>query len=198
MQFNKLNKMVSSEKLKEIIKGCLQNKELDMKQLYNISYGKLMNIPVRYTSSLEDAKWYFNMGMLRVYDSLKKFDLERPYFPWAGTIILRSCIDQLRSPHSLNRNKNIVDIEMSTINMPEINEILNNYEMEDIIHQLRILSPKQRIVFSLYVIDDYSHKQIQEMTGININTSKWLLARSKEILKSNLSQTSLKRNHNAV
>lgn len=190
--------MINPEKLSLIIGGCVRKEKRDMEQLYHLSHNKLLNIPIRYTSNLEDAKWYFNLGMLRVYDNLKKFDVSRAYFPWAGTIILRSCIDQLRSSNSLRSDDRIIGLEQSPIDIQELNAILDVHESEEIIHQLRILSPKQRTVFSLFVIDEYSHKEIQELTGININTSKWLLSKAKDLLKTNLSLTLNRRNNNAV
>ena len=48
------------------------------------------------------------------------------------------------------------------------------------------LPDRYRLVFTLYVLDDYSHKEIAEMLGISDGTSKSNLARARGILKNKI------------
>ena len=98
----KVIQMMRPDVLKAIIKGSRRGKNADMERLYKYSYVKLLNVAVRYTSNISDAQWYFNMAMLNVFKSLKKYDSSRAYLPWARTLIIRSCIDQLRQKQALH------------------------------------------------------------------------------------------------
>ena len=60
---------------------------------------------------------------------------------------------------------------------------MNNLDNDSIIQVLQKLPENERLVFSMYELDGYTHKEIQELTGIKSNTSKWLLAKSKRTLK---------------
>lgn len=48
------------------------------------------------------------------------------------------------------------------------------------------LPDKYRLVFNLFVLDGYSHKEIAEMLVISVGTSKSNLSRAKKILKDKL------------
>ena len=53
-------------------------------------------------------------------------------------------------------------------------------EFEEIISVLDLLPPGYRTVFNLYVFEDYKHREIAEMLGISINTSKSQLILAKK------------------
>lgn len=183
---SKVVQMINEEVLHSIIKGCLKKKDSDMEKLYKYSYIRLLNVAVRYTQSITDAQWYFNLAMLRVFKALESYDRSKAYLPWARTIIIRSCIDQFRSKKALE----VTQLESTHMDhyddLKDFNAFLNTIEIEDIIDKLRVLPDNQRVVFSMFVIDDYTHKEIEELTGINKNTSKWLLSQAKKNLKSHL------------
>jgi RNA polymerase sigma-70 factor (ECF subfamily) len=53
----------------------------------------------------------------------------------------------------------------------------------DFINQL---PESSKMVFNLFTVDGYSHKEIGEMMGINEGTSKWHLNNARKILKTKL------------
>ena len=82
------------------------------------------------------------------------------------------------------RNQNIFEIVSENIAEEETVEIDNDeISLEFLTQIIQELPDRYRLVFNLYVIDDYSHKEIAEMLNINIGTSKSNLARAKGILK---------------
>jgi RNA polymerase sigma-70 factor (ECF subfamily) len=60
---------------------------------------------------------------------------------------------------------------------------LTNASAEKIIELIQQLSPAYKTVFNLYVVEEYSHKEIAEMLNISIGTSKSNLAKAKGKLK---------------
>jgi RNA polymerase sigma-70 factor (ECF subfamily) len=56
-------------------------------------------------------------------------------------------------------------------------------QAEVALQAIQLLSPAYRTVFNLYVIEDYSHKEIAEMLGISEGTSKSNLAKAKQNLQ---------------
>jgi RNA polymerase sigma factor (sigma-70 family) len=54
------------------------------------------------------------------------------------------------------------------------------------VSMIQALSPKYRLVFNLFAIEGYSHKEISTMLGITEGTSKSNLARARAILQRNV------------
>ena len=59
---------------------------------------------------------------------------------------------------------------------------------EKAVEAIQKLSPGYRTVFNLFVIEDYSHKEIAEMLGISEGTSKSNLSKAKKNLKQILTE----------
>jgi RNA polymerase sigma-70 factor (ECF subfamily) len=75
--------------------------------------------------------------------------------------------------------------QSETVNPMEEQEIENTkvLQAEVALQAIQLLSPAYRTVFNLYVIEDYSHKEIAEMLGISEGTSKSNLAKAKQNLQ---------------
>ena len=64
-----------------------------------------------------------------------------------------------------------------------------NISLDFLLKIIQELPDRYRLVFNLYVMDDYSHKEIAEMLGITIGTSKSNLARAKMSLKEKIDKS---------
>ena len=60
------------------------------------------------------------------------------------------------------------------------NKGASNLEVEEILVALEKLPKKSRLVFNLYLIEGYSHKEIAGLLKISIGTSKWHLSTSRK------------------
>ncbi len=172
--------------ISNIIKAAQQGQRSAQKKLYEHTYTNLLNCVLIYSKDLNDAQWLFNMGMMKVFGSIEKFELGTNYEAWASVILIRSCIDYFRKNKKYNETLVPVVIEDYNDKAIDVNNAINNLETGAIIELVQQLPEKERIVFSMYEIDGYSHVEISEMVGINKNTSKWLLAKSKKALRQKL------------
>ena len=77
-----------------------------------------------------------------------------------------------------------VDVEVEETNIP----------LDFLLKIIQELPDRYRLVFNLYVLDGYSHKEIAEMLGISDGTSKSNLARSRMILKTKVVDYKLTKN----
>ena len=62
-------------------------------------------------------------------------------------------------------------------------EVFERLAASDLIRLVQDLPPRYRMVFNLYAIEGYSHKEIGEMMGITVGTSKSNLSRARDILQ---------------
>jgi RNA polymerase sigma factor (sigma-70 family) len=96
-------------------------------------------------------------------------------------ITVNTALEKFRSSHNLYR---VDDIDM----IPEAdtepdNEDYAGLEAADLLDMIRELTPKYRMVFNLFAIEGYSHKEISKMANISEGTSKSNLSRARAILQ---------------
>jgi DNA-directed RNA polymerase specialized sigma24 family protein len=96
--------------------------------------------------------------------------------------LVRTAIDNVRSN---SKNKPIVlhlEHHENSINDSTLNSILDTIHEEALIGMIQSLKDEERIVFTLFEIEGYSHKEIEGLTSIKQNTSKWLLSKARSNL----------------
>jgi RNA polymerase sigma-70 factor (ECF subfamily) len=77
---------------------------------------------------------------------------------------------------------------------PSVNPVATaNLDARDMMALMQRLSPGYRMVFNLYAIEGYSHREIGEMMGISEGASKSQLSRARSILKGLIANTEGKR-----
>ena len=174
----------------ELIQGCRQNDRLAQKCLYERYFGKMMGIAMRYTRHQEEAIEILNGAFLKVFTALDKYQDQANLAGWIAKIVFNTAIDHVRR-HA--RYKDVMDFE-STQDNPVTNLSMDHLQVEDLYRLVQKLPTSSRTVFCLYVIDGYQHKEIGEMLGITVGTSKWHLANARKELQQML-QKLHKREH---
>ena len=173
------------KELKIIIKKCLNSERVGQHQLYDFTYKNLITAVALYTKDQTQRDWVFNLGMLKVFSSLENYQIGTNYLGWARTILVRSAIDNVRRNKSYNDQLAPVEIDERTVNITELNDALNTLENESLIKLIQSIPENERLIFTMYEIDGYAHKEIEKITSINKNTSKWLLAKARKSLQKN-------------
>jgi RNA polymerase sigma-70 factor (ECF subfamily) len=181
----------NKEKLKEIIEGCLQNNRRSQEELFKLFYGKMLPVCMRYMPDRDTAQEVLQEGFIKVFEKLEAFDYKGSFEGWIRRIIANTAIDAIRRSKKdpyLTDNDN--DFKLGASDPMEEKEEIEFTDLKAEIAMLAIqeLSPAYRTVFNLYVLEDYSHKEIGEMLGISEGTSKSNLAKAKMNLQKILSE----------
>lgn len=175
----------------EIIKGCVRNDRLSQKALYERFYGKMMAVCVRYAKDRDEAGDMLHEGFMKVFDNIKNFGYKGSFEGWVRRIMVNCCIDHLRKNKQQYLIVNTVIAESaartSGDDMPD-EELADLISKEEVMSAVQALSPAYRTIFNLYVIEEYTHREISEMLDISEGTSKSNLAKAKFNLKKNLTR----------
>ncbi|HTO15316.1 MAG TPA: sigma-70 family RNA polymerase sigma factor [Edaphocola sp.] len=174
--------------LRRLINGCIEGKASMQKEMYYTYYPILMKIGVRYANCKEDAEQWVHDGFLKIFENLNKFEYKGSFEGWIKKIMVRLCLDKIRAQNAqkneVNKNTNIDFDEIQSFSKWTVhNQVLEKTSAEEVIHIMRGLPEKQRIVFNLYVFEEYNHKEISEYLSITENHSHWLLHQAKKNLK---------------
>jgi len=179
------------EDLKDIVDGCLKGDRRSQESLFKMFYGKMLAVCSRYISDQDTAQEVLQEGFIKVFDKLEVFDFKGSFEGWVRRIVVNTAIDSIRKAKRapiLKDNDN--DFKMDASNEIEENEKIEMIELraEKAVEAIQKLSPGYRTVFNLFVIEDYSHKEIAEMLGISEGTSKSNLSKAKKNLKQILTE----------
>ena len=162
--------------LEKLISECQKNQPKAQEQLYRLFEKKFFGLSLKYSSSYADAQDNFQEGFLIIFRKINQYSGKGSFEGWAKKILINN---------ALQKYKGVRFMEVLTDNIPDVDVEIDEEELSldflmQIIHEL----PDQyRIVFSLYVLDDYSHQEISEMLSISTGTTKSNLHRARLLLK---------------
>ena len=167
--------------IKKIIKGCLAGDRRDQELLYRRHAGKLFAVCLQYSGNNEEARDILQEGFIKIFENLVHYRHEGSFEGWMRRITVNTALEKFRNKHNLYR---VDDIDL----IPEQDAEPENHdyaglEAKDLLGIIRELPPKYRMVFNLYAIEGYSHKEISKMVNISEGTSKSNLSRARVILQ---------------
>ena len=170
---------------KELIRRCKKNSTKAQKLLYKTYHSSLLGICMRYGKSKAEAEDILHIGMMKIYKSIGSFSGNGSFEGWMKRIIVNTAVDNFRKNHKHYYHENIDDIGESTDLSDEISD---NLAAKDILKTIQQLPAGYRLVFNLYAIEGYKHREVATQLKISENTSKWHLANAREKLQTMLNQ----------
>lgn len=161
--------------LEEILDGCLKNRGSAQKALYEQFYGFAKSVAMRYASGSDEVEEMMNDGFLKIFSKLELYDRNQSFEAWFKTVMVRTSIDYYRKNHSRVAMVDIDDIHYLSYD----DHLLERLSAEEILDLMQHLPPAYKTVFSLYIVDGYSHAEIGKMLGINEGTSRSNLSKAR-------------------
>ncbi len=171
--------MLSEEAL---IEGCVGNTRACQAELYSRYGRKMLMVCQRYLRTTEDAEDVLQEGFVKVFLNIKTFKKEAKLETWMTRVFINAALNHHRQKLRLFP---MIEVEESTlITSDDIN--LSNIHLEDLLEMIKSLPDGCRVVFNLFAIEGYTHKDIAGMMNISEGTSKSQYNRAKALLKDRL------------
>ncbi len=166
-----------------VIAACRHNNASAQRALIRLYYGYVKSISLRYSANDQDADEILNDSFLKVFSNLDKYNETHSFKGWIRTIVVNTAIDNFRKSRQRFVNESYDELLMPE---PEdlSEDVISSISADEILDLVRKLSPVYRMVFSMYVIDGYPHKEIAEKLGIKEGTSKSNLQDARRKLQS--------------
>lgn len=140
----------------------------------------MYNICLSYIGDRELAQDILQEGFIKVFTNIKNFVQTGSLEGWIRKTIVNTSIDYFRKKSKLHKyivNDSIADAEDIQ------DDVLDKLSTEEILRRVAELPDGARIIFNLYALEGYSHKEIADKLNISIGTSKSQLSRAKNLLK---------------
>lgn len=163
----------------ELIEGCRKQKAEAQQALFNKYAGKMKALCFRYVKDDMEAEDVLITAFTKVFDKIAQFKSEGSFEGWIRRIMVNESLTALRKKRSM-----FVETELEAADRePNYDTLGNELEAEELLNMIGNLPPGYRIVFNMYAIDGYSHKEIAEQLGISEGTSKSQLSRARTMLQ---------------
>ncbi len=147
-----------------------------------------MNICMRYATNAEDAEQWLHDGYLKIFGKTAQYTGKGNLEGWLRRIITNTCLDNIRQQKTKYNAMHLhtKEIEGGIGNYTIANETLQKMNAEAIFQLVQSLPPTQKLVFNLYAIDGYSHKEVAQELNISEANSQWHLNQARQTLKKKL------------
>ena len=154
------------------------------RELYEMHKVKWFMICLRYAHNKMEAEDMLQEGLISVFKELKQYDPKRAAFSaWSNKVMVNAALQHLRKWKKLSFSE---DVETYENQLSTKEDIFDTIGAKELTAMVQSLPEGYRVVFNLYVIEGYKHKEIAEMFSISENTSKTQLLKAKKMLRSRL------------
>lgn len=163
--------------MEKLIKGCRKKEGSAQAKVYQLFAGKLFAVCLKYAQNHEDAEDILQDSFIRIFDKIKQYNGKGSFEGWMKRITINVALQKYRQGKKLQVIRNEVIESEETVVLEE--ELETNF----LLGLIQQLPDQYRLVFNLYVLDHFSHKEIAELLNISVGTSKSNLSRARKILK---------------
>ncbi len=167
-----------------LIDGCVKGKPKARKELFRRYQRMLLGTCLRYSRDKSEAEDILLEGFLQIYSKIGTYSNNGSFEGWMKRVMVHTAIDYFRKNRKENTHLNIEDYNNI---VSEDFDAVKQLSAKEILELIQTLPQGYRIVFNLFAIEGYSHKEIAEKLEVSESTSKsqvrkariWLMNRIK-------------------
>jgi RNA polymerase sigma-70 factor (ECF subfamily) len=164
--------------LEKIIEDCKRNDRRSQERLYKMFFAPMISMCLRYIRDRERAAEIVNDGFLKVFKKIDQFENRGSFEAWMRRIVFHSLAD------SLKKDSNYLKFMVFEDHDQKIrHKVMDRLYEEDVLKLVEKIPPASGDIFLLYAVNGYTHKEIAEIKGISIGTSKWHLSEARKKLQ---------------
>ncbi len=153
-------------------------------QVYQMYKDMLYNVSLRIIKNQHDAQDTVHDAFIKAFQNMSKLNNDLNLGPWLKRIVINCSLDLLRHKKKLGWLQESYEFQQEDTQTDEFEDI--SLKVEDVKKAIHALKDKYRIILVLYLIEDYSHKEIAEQLGLKEGTVRNQYVRGKRLLKQQL------------
>ncbi len=180
---------------RKIIEDCLEGNRRAHHLLYRKYAGVMMGICMRYARNRAEAEDMLQEGFIKVFSKINSFRFEGSLEGWIKRIMINTSVNHYRENLKHDIHSSIDDIDeryMAQGATDEDQEPDDTPSQEELLKMINELPDGYRIVFNLYAIEGFNHKEIAQILHVTENTSKTQLFKARRILRNKIYSRSVR------
>lgn len=163
-----------------LVKECVSGNTIAQKKFYDMFARKMMGVCLRYTNNYEEAQDVLQDGFIKIFNKLPMFESKGSLEGWVRRIMVNTALDAYRKGKKHQKN---VDVDSVSFLLDSDDYTIESLNAEDLLKVIQSIPEGYRVVFNLFAIEGYSHKEIAEQLGVTESTSKSQYSRAKKMLR---------------
>ncbi|HFB99987.1 MAG TPA: sigma-70 family RNA polymerase sigma factor [Phaeodactylibacter sp.] len=169
---------------KELIAGCIRGDRDCQMELFTQYSGKLLAVCARYTRHRMEAEDMVQDAFIKIFKNLEKFEGKGSFEGWMRRIAINTALKNYNKNSFKKEKIGLHDYQDNAID-PEVVAALHTEELMKVVSGL---PDGYRVVFNLYVVEGFSHREIAERLEIKESTSRSQLVKARKMLQSRITQ----------
>lgn len=168
----------------DIIRDCIDGKRLAQKCLYDHFASKMLGVCMRYAKDRAEAEDMLQEGFIKVFQNISKFKHEGSFEGWIRRIMIFTAINWFKH----RSRKFQEDLDTEGYDAPFEDDIVSKISAKEIVALVQQMPEGYRMIFNLYAVEGYTHKEISQLMGIAEGTSKSQYSRAKQYMQAALAK----------
>jgi RNA polymerase sigma factor (sigma-70 family) len=175
--------------IQSLLSGCRHGDRRAQHELFQRFGPRMLGVCRRYCANSDDARDALQEGFIKVYATLEKYRGESAFETWLTRIFINTAIDFFKKKNKISQTELPLHDEFGTTISDDADSADDIFPCspEAALQALDQLPQGYRLVFNLYALEQYTHKEIALMLGISEGTSKSQYARARRFLQNILS-----------
>jgi len=163
---------------KALVEGCSKGDRKVQEEFYARYSRKLLAVCARYARSTPEAEDILQEGFIKAFDNIKSFRFESKLDTWLTRIMINTALNYQRKKLYLFPMVDVTEVPLKE----EESISLSGFHFNELLGFVQSLPDGCRVVFNMFAVEGYSHKEISEMLGISEGTSKSQYSRARQLL----------------
>lgn len=168
----------------QIIELCARHDRKAQQELYDKYSRLLLGVCLRYASDKAEAEDILQDSFLKIFYNIQDYTGSGSFIGWLRKVTVNTAITHYHK--NLKYRYGVEIEEYQSIETGVVSFEEDFYTSDELYRVLNELPTGYRMVFNLYAVEGYKHKEIAEMLGIDTNTSKSQYSRAKAVIRDKL------------
>lgn len=173
-----------------LVEKCIKGDARAQRALFDKFAPKMLGVCMRYAKNTEQAEDVLQDGFVKVFTKLSNYSGNGSFEGWIRRIIVNTALDEIRKNVKFQKNVSVDEVDYK---LELDSHILEGLAAQDLMKIVNELPDGYRIVFNMFAIEGYSHKDIAMQLNISENTSKSQYSRARAYLKVKLEELGIER-----
>jgi len=169
---------------RQIIDGCCRKDRTAQKALFDRYVSVLLGVCIRYSNRRDEAEDILQEGFVKIFTNIREYAGTGSFINWMKKIMINTSITHYHRNLKHSWHKDIDQVQETDIEGSGFEEA--EFTKEELLNIIQDLPDGYRIVFNLYAIEGFKHKEIASMLDIDVNTSKSQYSRAKSLIRRKL------------
>ncbi len=169
--------------LNELITGCKKNNRIAQSELFRQYKDTLFLTSLKYCRNEVEAEDNLHDAFMAIFEGIDNYKNKGSFEGWMRRIVIHKAIAKYKQNKLIATEINDDLLKEDTYVSEE-----THFDLDQILESIQSLPDQYRLVFNMYQMDGYSHKEIALHLGISESTSKSNYHRAKALLRKMLTQ----------